>query len=112
MIQFTLYRGDLIKDQFGTYYFVIGQNQKKLILANAVLDFAFARLLTEEYFNEHKREYVGQYPTEQLKSRIENIQNGKSQNKIYLLESLLKDGYEIVVEQHFDTKPGIEVEIK
>jgi hypothetical protein len=112
MINFKLHRGDLIKDQFGTYYFVIGQAQKQLILANAVLSLSFARILTEEYFDEHKREFVGQYPTQQLKNHIEKIQNGETQFNIYLLEMLLNDGYEVVVEQYFDKKPGITVDVK
>ncbi|AUM66330.1 hypothetical protein C0R09_18405 [Brevibacillus laterosporus] len=96
-------RGDLITDKYGNYYFVMEQHEQKLVLVNAIVEFSYSHILDEQYLSEHKGEFIGRYPTDLLKTAIENIKSGKAPLKIYTLESLLED-YDIVVDGLYERK--------
>ncbi|MGD7021947.1 hypothetical protein ACQCVK_05105 [Rossellomorea vietnamensis] len=103
LIEFKL-AGDLIKDRLGNWYYIISQHKEKLILVNAVVYNTFKRFLKEEYIEAYKDQRIGQPATDMLERSIDKIMAGKVPLKIYILEELERDGYEIVVDGLYYTK--------
>ncbi|MDN8592043.1 hypothetical protein Q0V21_25175 [Paenibacillus sp. 11B] len=91
---------DLIKDELGNYYVIIGNNQDgKIILVNAVVFYASNRIVDKEYFQEHAHETLTHAATEIVKRRIEDMGAGKIPGGIYKLETLKSEfGLDFVVD--------------
>ncbi|MBP3037968.1 hypothetical protein J9303_00405 [Bacillaceae bacterium Marseille-Q3522] len=87
---------DLIKDELGNYYTSVGLHGNKLLIANAIVYYSFNRIANEEYIETVKRQYntyvgVGQFFTDMLKNKINDLTNGISLGKIYQLDDVRKE---------------------
>jgi len=88
---------DIIYDRLGNYYVAQAITGKKLVLVNAVVHYASARIFAEDIFEEHRGEPLTDFATSIVESRIEGLKSGAYPGFIYRLEDLEQNGYEIVV---------------
>ncbi|PRS26915.1 hypothetical protein C6W19_24270 [Bacillus sp. RJGP41] len=101
---------DLIQDDLGNYYEVVGISGGKIRIVNAVVHLSFKRILTTEFVEEVDKHYgkrvgVGQYFTDMLKDKIERISNGGKGN-IYKLSDVLEE-YEVEIGPLYERSIGI-----
>lgn len=87
---------DLVKDEMGNYYLIQSISSDKIILVNAVVDYASRRVIDDEFYSEHKGETPINFATQMLQNQIERLASGQAKGEIYLLDSL-KSRYEVVV---------------
>ena len=89
---------DLIKDEYGNYYFVIRSDGETLMLVNAFMEISFRRILpiTNDYddLEKYRGKGLGQKPMDTLKHIISSLDNGKSPGYIYNLDDI-KHSYNI-----------------
>jgi predicted P-loop ATPase len=85
---------DLIQDEYGNYYHVKCISDNTLYLVNAIAYFSFKRIANENFLNDVNKKYeksvgVGQYFTDQLKSRIDGLKSKKYPGEIFQLNDVV-----------------------
>lgn len=90
---------DIYQDDLGNYYVVYKVEGKKVYITNAIVHYAFRRILSNEFVDEVSKKYdkrvaVGQYFSDVLKNRVEGIQSGKYKGNVFPLEELTEE-YEV-----------------
>lgn len=95
---------DLIVDEYGNYYKVVGTTEKggkleHIKLSHYYFEFAFSRLLTEdsEDLQKYKYKHIGCFIQDGLINHLKNLESKK--RKIFTVKELLENG---VVVQFMD----------
>lgn len=85
---------DLIQDNLGNYYEVIGfKGSNKIQIVNAIVHYSFRRIANNHFLEEVDKRYnenvgVGQYFADMLKRRIELLSSGEVPGNIYKLSDV------------------------
>ena len=97
---------DLIKDEFGNYYFVTNASGDSLTLVNAALYYAFNQMLDEAFIKEVKQKYpneiaCGKYFADLVQEQIDKLESADYPGGIYEIEEV-KQQYELHVKPIYD----------
>lgn len=97
---------DLILDDLGNYYQIKSINKNKITLVNAIVFYAYNRILNDDYYEEYKGQAVAAPATKIVKNKIKKLENNETKGRIYNLTDVSKK-YVVVVDGLYEREISV-----